>query len=252
MKQVILQPIKRLKLTEQVEKEIKSLIFHNKLEVGEKLPSEQELAEQLQVGRRSVREALQSLQRMGLIEIHHGKGAFISQPKLDNYLELLAESINFRLLGEKAALLQLLEVRKLLGAGIASLSATRATSQDLKAMEKALHQQKKAIKTKNSELFNVADLDFHNAVVKGSQNDILTAVYSALSNLMLESRRRTNKIPGVAEESLKDHQKIFLAIKSGNGKLAHHDMFTHIDKTEQNMKKIFIPLEKASFSSGGG
>lgn len=252
MKQAILQPIKRPKLTEQVEKEIKALIFHDKLEVGEKLPSEQELAEQLQVGRRSVREALQSLERMGLIEIKHGKGTFVSQPKLDNYLELLAESINFRLLGEKAALLQLLEVRKLLGAGIASLSASRATSYNLRAMEKALHLQKKAIKTKNSEIFNVTDLDFHNAVVKGSQNDILTAVYSALSNLMLESRRRTNKIPGVAEESLKDHQKIFLAIKSGNGKLAHHDMFTHIDKTEQNMKKIFIPLEKASFSSGGG
>lgn len=239
MKQAILQPIKRPKLSEQVEREIKNLIFHNELKVGDKLAPEKELAEQLQVGRRSVREALQSLKKMGLIEIYHGKGAFVSRIRLDNYLESLAESINFRLHEEKTVLLQLLEVRKLLEAGIASLSATRATSQDFKAMEKALRQQKKAIEMKDLELFNVTDLDFHNAVVKGSQNAILVSVYNAFSNLMLESRRRTNKIPGVAEESLKDHQKIFLAIKSGNGKLAHRDMFTHIDKIEQNMKKIF-------------
>ena len=88
-------------------------------------------------------------------------------------------------------------------------------------------------------LFNVADLDFHNSVVKGSQNDILGAFYDALSNLMLESRRRTNKIPGVAKGSLEDHQRIFLAIKSGNRDLAHRTMFTHIEEVGQNMKKMF-------------
>ncbi len=239
MKEAILQPVKRPKLSEQVEKEVKALISYNKLRIGDKLASEEELSKQLQVGRRSVREALRSLQKMGFIEIEHGKGAFVSQPKLDNYLELLAESINFRLHGEKTALLQLLEVRKLLEAGIASLSATRATPQDFKAMERALDKQKKAIKVKDSETFSVADLDFHNAVVKGSENDILVAVYYAFSNLMMESRRRTNKIPGVAEEGLKDHQKIFSAIKSGNGKLAHRYMFIHIEGIEENMKKIF-------------
>lgn len=240
MKQMILQPIKKPKLSEQVEGQIKALIFANKLKVGEKLPSEEKLAEQLQVGRRSVREALRSLQTMGFIEIKHGKGAFVSGIKFDNYLESLAESISFKLHEEKIALLQLLEIRKLLEAGIASLSAARATSQDLKAMEKALYRQKEAIKAKDLELFNIADLDFHDPIVKGSQNDILVAVYNALSNLMLESRRRTNKIPGVAEESLKDHQNIFLAIKSGNEKLAFHSMVIHLDKTEQNMKKILI------------
>lgn len=239
MQQRLLQPITRPKLSEQVEKEIKTLIFTNKLKVGEMLPSERELAQQLQVGQRSIREALRSLQTLGLIKVQHGKGAFVTGIKLDNYLESLAESISFRLHEEKTALLQLLEVRKLLEAGIASLAANRATPQEIRAMEKALHRQEKAIEMQDLELFNTGDLNFHNAVVKGSQNDILVAVYNALSNLMLESRRRTNQIPGVAEESLKDHQDIFLAIKSGNEKLAHRSMLTHIDKTEHNMKKIF-------------
>ena len=120
------------------------------MRVREKLPSERDLAEQLGVGQRSVREALRSLQAMGFIEIKHGKGAFVSQIRLDNYFESLAESISFRLHEEKTALLQLLEIRKLLEAGIASLSASRRTPQDLKAMEKTLHQQKKAIKAKQS------------------------------------------------------------------------------------------------------
>jgi len=203
------------------------------------LPSEEELARQLRVGRRSVREALQSLEKMELIEIHHGKGAFVTGVKLDNYLKSLAESINFRLNEEKAALLQLLEVRKLLEAGIASLAANRATPQDLRIMEKVLSRQKEAIQIQDLEVFNITDLDFHNAVVKASQNDILVAVYNALSNLMLESRRKTNQLPGVAGESLEDHQNVFLAIKSSNEKLAHHSMFIHIDKIGQNIKKIF-------------
>ena len=239
MKRIILQPIKRPKLSQQIESEIKALILTKKLKVGEMLPSEEELARQLQVGRRSVREALQSLEKMGLIEIHHGKGAFVTGVNLDNYLKSLAESINFRLNEEKAALLQLLEVRKLLEAGIASLAANRATLQDLRTMEEALSRQKEAIQMQDLEGFNTSDLDFHYAVVKASQNDILVAVYNALSNLMLESRRKTNQLPGVAEGSLKDHQNVFLAIKSGNEKLAHRTMFIHIDKTEQNIKKIF-------------
>ena len=227
-----MQPIKRPNLPEQVEKEVKSLIFANNLKLGDKLPSEEELAKQLQVGRRSVREALRSLQTMGFIEIKHGRGAFVSGGRLDDYLELLAESINFRLHEEEPTLLQLLEIRKLLEAGIASLSATRATPQNLRTMEETLSQQKEAIRTGDLDFFNVADLDFHNAIVKGSQNAVLTAVYNAFSNLMLESRRRTNRIPGLAEESLKDHQKVYLAIKSGNKKLAHSSVFIHIDKAE--------------------
>ena len=190
-----MRPIKRSVLSEEVEKKVKALIFSDNLKVGDKLPSEEELAKQLQVGRRSVREALRSLQTMGFIEIKHGKGAFVSRARLDGYLGSLAESIHFELHEERTALLQLLEIRKLLEAGISSLSATRGTSPDFETMEKALRRQEKAIRTKDLELFNVADMDFHSAVVKGSQNDILAAVYDAFYNLMLETRR-TNKSLG--------------------------------------------------------
>lgn len=239
MQRRLLQPIATSKLSEQVEKQIKTLILTNKLKVGERLPSERELAQQLQVGQRSIREALHLLQTLGFIEIQHGKGAFVTGMRLDNYLESLAESISFRLHKEKTALLQLLEVRKLLEAGIASLATNRATPQDIRIMEKALSRQKEAIQKQDVEVFNIADLDFHYAVVKASQNDILVATYNALSNLMLESIRKTNQLPGAAKESLKHHQNIFLAIKSGNEKLAYRSIFIHIDKIEQDIKKIF-------------
>ena len=75
--------------------------------------------------------------------------------------------------------------------------------------------------------------------VRGCKNSILEAVYNAFSNLMLKSRQRTNQIPGVAESSLKDHQEIFLAVKSGNAKQAYRYMLIHMNKTERNMKMIF-------------
>lgn len=243
---MVLQPIKRPRLWQQVEEQIKALIFTNKLRIGDMLPSEEELAQKLQVGRRSVREALHSLQKMGIVEIRQGKGAFFTGAKLDGYLESLATSISFRLHEEKTALLQLLEVRKILEAEVASLSTSRTSNEDLRIMEENLARQRQAIKMGDLELFNSADLDFHNGLVKGCKNSILEAVYNALSNLMLKSRQKTNQIPGVAERSLKDHQDIFLAVRSGNAKKAYRCMLVHMNKTEQNIKKIFKekPQEK--------
>ncbi len=115
-----------------------------------------------------------------------------------------------------------------------------------------MHLQEKAIKRKDSEAFDVSDLNFHNSIVEGSQNDILSTVYNAFSNLMLKSRRRTNKIAGVAQESLEDHQKLSLAIKSDNRNLAHQAMFTNIDKIEGNMNRILCRQKKFPSKSKAG
>jgi len=222
---MVLKPIKRQKVWQQVEKQIKDLIINNKLKIGDKLPSEKELAEKLKVGRRSVREALHSLQKMGMIEIVQGKGSFLTAAKVDAYLETLATSISLRLLEEKDTLWELMEVRKILEAEVAFLSAERSSSQDLR-------------------LFNKGDLDFHNAIVRGCKNSILESIYSNLSTLMLDSRILTNKIPGVPEKSLKDHMNIYLAIKAKDPKKARNFMINHIRETEMNMR---IMLEKKDF-----
>jgi len=143
---MVLKPIKRQKVWQQVEKQIKDLIINNKLKIGDKLPSEKELAEKLKVGRRSVREALHSLQKMGMIEIVQGKGSFLTAAKVDAYLETLATSISLRLLEEKDTLWELMEVRKILEAEVAFLSAERSSSQDLRLMRLSLNRQEEGIR----------------------------------------------------------------------------------------------------------
>ena len=241
---MVLKPIKRQKVWQQVEKQIKDLIINNKLKIGDKLPSEKELAEKLKVGRRSVREALHSLQKMGMIQIVQGKGSFLTAAKVDTYLETLATSISLKLLEEKDTLWELMEVRKILEAEVAFLSAERSSSQDLRLMRLSLNRQEEGIRRKNLELFNKGDLDFHNAIFRGCKNSILESIYSNLSTLMLDSRILTNKIPGVPEKSLKDHMNIYLAIKAKDPKKARNFMINHIRETEMNMR---IMLEKKDF-----
>lgn len=234
-----LNPIRRPKLREHVEEKIKKLILTDKLKVGDKLPSEKKLAEKMQVGRRSVREALQSLQNMGVIKVQHGKGSFFTGIDIESYLGSLATFMQLRVHLEEDALFELLEVRKILEAEVASLAAQKASEEDFRVMIRNIAVQRQAIQKKDIEDFSRADLDFHSRIIKGCKNNILETIYNSFSSLMLQSRRKTNELPGVAEENLKDHQDIFWAIKSRNAREAHHFMVTHINKTEQNMRKIF-------------
>ena len=176
--------------------------------------------------------------RQWVISIQPGKGAFDAKVNLEAYMESLVQSIGIRLNSDKETLLQLLEVRKLLEAGVASMCASRADSRDVEAMEEPLAEQERALASGDLELFSIGDLLFHEALVKASQNHILENLYVALSKLMLESRRMTNRLPGVAEESLKAHQEIFLAVRGRDEELAHLAMTKHIDSATVNMRRL--------------
>ena len=117
----MLSPVKNLKIYELVMEQIKDLVKKGQLMSGDKLPSERELCEKLEVSRSSVREALKALQMLGLIESKHGEGNFIKENFEDSLLEPL--SIVFLLLGSKNE--EVLELRRVIEPEIAALAAKK-------------------------------------------------------------------------------------------------------------------------------
>ena len=115
----MLSPVKSTKIYEMVMEQIKDIVKKGELKSGDKLPSERDLCEKLEVSRASIREALRALQMLGLIESKHGEGNFINENFENSLLEPL--SIVFLLLGSKSG--DVLELRKIIEPETAALAA---------------------------------------------------------------------------------------------------------------------------------
>lgn len=222
------QKIMTLKGSEVIQQQIKEQITSHIYAPGSKLPTVVELAESFAVGRSTVREALSALKAMGWVTIRHGGGTFVSlQPPKEDNIEL---DYNTTLLQE------VLEVRKFIEMGSASLAAKHRTDDDilhlkatLSAMEAALH---------DEEGSDQADFQFHLQIAKASHNSILSSMMESMTDRMRESMKESRRLWFFAERAsteklLQEHNDIVDAIEAMDEKLAGERMLQHLLKVER-------------------
>lgn len=224
----MLEPLKKKKLYEEIVKQLTDLIEEGKLLPGDKLPSERQLAEELNVSRTAIREALRAMESMGYIESKVGGGTFVKAISLDNVLNPFSAVLS----QNKKLISELLEVRQLLEAEITLLAAKRATDKDFEAMQKALDDMEKDIG--NGGIGLEGDIDFHSALATASRNSAMSEILRMCAGLLSKSRQTTLSIPGQPTRSLNDHKAIFNSIKNGSEVLAQELMKDHIKKAIAN------------------
>ncbi|WP_325034800.1 FadR/GntR family transcriptional regulator [Lentibacillus sp. Marseille-P4043] len=120
------------KVYQGVLQEIRKFIDINDLEPGDKLPSERELAETLQAGRSSVREALRAMELIGLIETRHGEGTYLSTYRPYQTVELLSSFI----LRENKTKAELKLAKKIIEKEAAKLAYEHVTTADINELRK--------------------------------------------------------------------------------------------------------------------
>jgi GntR family transcriptional repressor for pyruvate dehydrogenase complex len=233
-----LKPIKTRKIYEQIVDQIKGLISKGNLHPGDKLLSERELTEHLKVSRASVREALRSLEIMGLLEIKPGEGTFIRQVDINTIIEPLA--LIFLLEQDKAR--ELLEVRKGLEVEAAGLAAERAEKPDLQAAQDALTEMENDIR--NNDPGEAADLKFHFAIAEASHNTILIRLMNTVHDSMRQTLRTTRQLwmantVGTPERLFEEHRAIYLAIQNKDKKVSRQLMYDHLIKVELEIEKFY-------------
>ena len=179
---MILEPIKKRRIPDKIISRINLLVDSGVLQPGSKLPPERELAKMLHVSRPSLREALRALSLLGIITHQPGSGTFLSSS-----LSFLP-SEPFRLLFSmnKEVLLHLIEARKTIEGGIASLAAQKRTKKDLASLTYALESMKNNLH--NPDLFNKYEIDFHEQIITASKNVILREIMGKLNLLLRQSR----------------------------------------------------------------
>ncbi len=155
---------------------------------GERLASVQQLAEQFQVGRSAVREALSALRAIGLIEIRQGEGSFVR--KVDHDLARLV--IPAAAFMRQEDIRQLFEIRKIIETGAAALAAENRTEGDLLELKTHLVDMQR---TKGEEgLDEKADIQFHLAIVKSTKNQMLSTLLATVSETMQSAMREARKL----------------------------------------------------------
>ncbi|NLI91728.1 MAG: FadR family transcriptional regulator [Peptococcaceae bacterium] len=230
-----LKPVKTRRIYEEIVEQIRLLVSEGHVKAGDRLPSERDLAERLQVSRASVREALSALEMMGLLEIRSGEGTYIKQVNIDSVVAPLAWVLSM----EKDTVLELLEVRKILETQAAVLAAERAESDELMEMRDALEEMRSDLNTER--LGDASDHSFHYAIARGTKNKILLRLMNAISDTMRQtlqaSRIKLFESEGIPERLYREHEDIYLAIEAKSPKEARKLMLSHLEGVEKEYLK---------------
>jgi GntR family transcriptional repressor for pyruvate dehydrogenase complex len=232
------QKIKPKKISEEVYEQIKELILSGQIQPGEKLPAERELAVQLGVSRPSLREAINKLDAQGFVEQIHGGGTYV-RSIINDPLEIAMEEFVKR----DDAILDLIEVRKILETWAAELAAERATDEEIKHMQEYLEEMRDA--KERGEVGHLSDANFHSAIFHGTHNvlliHVMNTIFQWIERVSYEVRSRMYTKPESHEDLFKQHIDIFESISSRNPELAREKMSLHMDYVRGELHRIFSP-----------
>lgn len=218
--------VRRNKVYEEVAKQIERLIL-KKLKPGDKLPSERELAEVLQVSRSSIRDAIRGLELMGLVEPRQGAGTIVREPSVESLVSPFANALK----RQQELVSELLDFRKMLEPPLAARAATHASAEEVSEMEEILQRQEE--RQRQGDAAIAEDAEFHYNIALASGNSVVLKVLDILMDLLRETRERSLQVEGRPQKSLAGHQRILAAITRHDAEGAKSAMRRHIEDIEE-------------------
>ena len=222
---VAFETIRRNKVYEEVARHIQNHIFEN-LKTGDVLPPERELAKELGVSRGSVRDAIRSLELIGLLEPQQGRGTVVCEPSANAVVGPLTAVImqKRKLVGE------LLDVRRIIEPPLAARAAQHATAAQIAEMEQVLERQSE--KLQRGEMAIEEDNQFHYCIALAADNSVLLRIVDVLMDMLRETRQRSLQASGRPQKSLAGHRRIVAALKRHDPKAAESAMLRHLGEIE--------------------
>lgn len=212
----------------QVAEQIKNNIINQELKAGDRLPSERELAEIFDVSRTSIREALRSLEIIGIIKTVWGDGSYVSEDIEDS----LSESINmlFSLSGHNHE--QVFQLRRAVEVETISLAARKAVKEDVERLRFLFDKIENAEDSVKSADF---DNKFHNEIARISGNLFFVNLLKSVSNIMLSfilSARKNIIFSESMSIISRQHMGMITAIENNDESSARKVMLEHLETIE--------------------
>jgi DNA-binding FadR family transcriptional regulator len=240
MKKNLRSPI----LSQSVSNFIKDYIVVNNLKAGDPLPSEGQLAKELNVSRSPVREAVKSLESLGIIDARHGGGLYVREWNFDPVLETLKHGIRIspQTLAELYQIRVWLEVAAI-GDAIKSITASEITDLEILMLRWA-----RAIE--NGEPYVQYDEEFHNIIYGALKNQTLVKLFKVFW-LAFEAYGGGEKMAEKPERVLQEHQEIFKALKDRDADTARTKLLVQFGDFKRRIEENMARSKEKNIANNG-
>jgi len=214
------EKIKRISVAEKVAEEIIAMIQSGKFVEGQMLPTERDLAEMFGVGRSSIREALQALQSMGIIERRQGSGTYVSSRSEGSCFSIANILSRF-------TMIELSEARTTVEEQTAYLAAMNATEENIRAMYEANERLRSMVDSDDRSAIVACDQQVHRVIAEGANNSFLLEMLDMLWNVISEANIAVLTGDKV-RQAVAFHDKIIKCISNSDPAGARQAMREHI------------------------
>jgi GntR family transcriptional repressor for pyruvate dehydrogenase complex len=226
MKQI--EPVRRVNLTTRVMESIKDYISSNNLGPGDRLPSEKVLTSSLNVSRNILREALKSLEAVGLIEIKVGDGMYVSSLDYSS----MVDHISFAILRNDPALDHFIQARLIIEVGLMDLVVRNLDEVSLLQLEEC---NRRISEAGTLEEFSELDLDFHRQLLEIADNPILSEFGAFLGRFFQRAQRLVGM--DARDRTAAGHRELLAALRARDVEAAKDVMRRHIHTWDAELEK---------------
>jgi GntR family transcriptional regulator, transcriptional repressor for pyruvate dehydrogenase complex len=227
----VFEPIKKDPIVIELTRRLLDYIFSGSIQPGEKLPTERQLQEALNVGRSSIREAVKVLNVLGILEVKQGDGTYLT--KADS--GLLLETIEWGLLLGQKRTMDVIEARHDIEIAIVKYAAERGTEEELNELWSILEKLKVSTKSDFVEL----DIAFHVKLAEMAKNSALKSVLLSLQSLLRTWIKTVIDVAPNTTFSYEDHYDIYVALADHDPEKAEIAMKKHMgDATRRLIEEI--------------
>ncbi len=234
----VIEPVRRSRLYQDIVSQIEALLDKGELHPGDQLPPERALAEQFQVSRASVREALRSLELLGVVETRAGGGTFVRRMVPEDLARPLSN-----LIGRGHSLADVIEVRGLIEPAIAAAAAKRIDAAKLDELREILKQQARKIDSGAS--YAEEDTRFHELIGHAARNELLVTMLGVIWDVLRASREQWLQTNQRAHSSIDLHQRILTALEAHDPDAARAAAADHIRAVGEGILRRIAENERS-------
>lgn len=215
------QPVSRSKLAETVAQQLLREIRDKQLAPGTKIPSERELMASFGVGRSTIREAINGLAMMRVLEIRHGQGAFVAEPRAGTSApSAIAVALS------RGFTRDLFEARVVVEVEAARLAAERRTEGELREIAQALQDHERALADGLPAV--EAAVQFHIRIGEAAHSEVIASFVHSFADVMRQRGPTLEDTPGYREWEIAQHRSVYEPIRDGDPELAGERMRRHL------------------------
>ncbi|MDF1590524.1 MAG: FadR/GntR family transcriptional regulator [Desulfobacterales bacterium] len=234
------------KAPQKIINQIRNAILKGEIGPGQKLYSEKKLMEEFAVSKSTLREALRTLEVMGLIEIKKGAkgGVFVSEVDMKTTQQSLVNFLYFK----NVSVYHLSEIRKVLEPYVAKIAADAIRPEKLMALKDINDRCTQALEQGDTEKVEKDIIRFHRVIANCSENPILVFILAFVEDLLEDIKKQLRPDNDFFQSVLAAHIRIYDALAEGDAEKAFSEMYKDVSRVEAflaPMQETFIrQLEK--------